>query len=146
VNWPKRGGGTSQVQPWERLGNPICVYGSPDSLNQLFAGGQRVLSPTFCLLDHHIHKNLFSGMSIAHLKDLQNQTIIFDNHSITLSENLSILLSEREHASLLAQVRCTFLQARTTRKKVPTWKAKTGDKTHEEARLGKAFPNSQILT
>ena len=37
VNWPQRRGGAGQVQPWKRLGNPICVHGSLDSLNEFLA-------------------------------------------------------------------------------------------------------------
>ena len=43
------------------------------------------------LLVHDIHRNLFSGFSIAHLEDVQNQTSIFDNHSTTLGEGASII-------------------------------------------------------
>ncbi|GHO81560.1 hypothetical protein KSD_93310 [Ktedonobacter sp. SOSP1-85] len=48
-------------------------------------------------------RNLLTCFSNAHLEDLQNQTIIFDNHSITLCSRASILPPDREHASLLLQ-------------------------------------------
>ena len=62
---------------------------------------------------YHIHKNLFSGFSIAHLEDVQNQTIIFDNHSTILCFLAPIILPDREHASLLLLVSWTFLQEGT---------------------------------
>src|SRR6266567_7925269 len=37
------------------------------------------------------HWNLFTCFSVAHLEDLQNQTIIFDNHSTTLCSRASII-------------------------------------------------------
>jgi hypothetical protein len=36
-------------------------------------------------------RNLFSGFSIAHLEDVQNQTIIFENRSITQGFGVSII-------------------------------------------------------
>src|SRR6202043_1889437 len=68
----------------------------PDPLNQFLAVGLHPLCLVFCLLeDHHIHRNLFSGFSIAHLEDLQNQTIIFDNHSTTLCKGASIITTRQ---------------------------------------------------
>jgi hypothetical protein len=50
------------------------------------------LGLAFCLLvDHHIHRNLFTCFSIIHLEDLQNQTIIFDNHYTILCSRVSII-------------------------------------------------------
>src|SRR5260221_11068776 len=46
-----------------------------------------------------MHRNLFSGFSIIHWEDLQNQTIIFANNSTTLFSKASILLSDRKHIS-----------------------------------------------
>ena len=43
------------------------------------------------LVVHDIHRTLFSDFSIAYLEDAQNQTIICDNHSITLREGASII-------------------------------------------------------
>jgi len=53
------------------------------------------------LVVDHIHRNLFSGFFIAHLEDVQNQTIIFDNHSTTLCEGASII-STRQRTCLAA--------------------------------------------
>src|SRR6266567_8014032 len=81
-----------QVQPWEQLGGPIFAHGPRDPLNQFLAVGLHQLGLAFCrLVDHHIHRNLFSCFSIAHLEDLQNQTTIFDNHSTTLCSRVSII-------------------------------------------------------
>jgi hypothetical protein len=46
-------------------------------------------------------------------KILQNQTMIFDNHSTTLCSMASIISLDRDHASLLLQVSWTFLQEGT---------------------------------
>src|SRR6266702_3316757 len=56
---------------------------------------------------------LFSCFSIAHLEDVQNQTIIFHNYSTILCKGVSIIPPDREHASLLWQVSWTFLQEGT---------------------------------
>src|SRR2546421_7413969 len=58
-------------------------------------------------------RNLFSGFSIIHREDVQNQTIIFHNYSTTLCEGASIIPSDREHASLPKQRSWTFLQEGT---------------------------------
>jgi hypothetical protein len=49
----------------------------------------------FFLEDHHIHRNLFSGFSIIHWEDLQNQTIIFANYSTTQSFGASIITTRQ---------------------------------------------------
>ena len=77
--------------------------------------GLHQLGLAFCLLViHHIHRNLFTCFSIAHLEDLQNQTIICANYSTTRCSRLSIIPPDREHASLLLQASWTFLQEGTT--------------------------------
>src|SRR5206468_12349575 len=81
-----------QVYPWERLGGPLCVHGPRNPLHQFLASGLHPLSLAFCLLVvDHIHKNLFSGCSIAQLEDAQNHSIICDNHSTTRSFGASII-------------------------------------------------------
>ncbi len=46
------------------------------------------------------------SFSIAHLEDLQNQTIIFDNHSTTLCEGASIITTrQRTCLSAFARVK-----------------------------------------
>jgi hypothetical protein len=58
------------VQPLEQLDGPIFAHGSPDPYNQFLAFGLQQHGLAFGLLvDHHIHRNLFSGFSIAHLED-----------------------------------------------------------------------------
>src|SRR5438552_3454559 len=44
---------------------------------------------------HHIHRNLFSGFSIIHLQDVQNQTIICANYSTTLCSRVSIITTRQ---------------------------------------------------
>src|SRR6266436_6184924 len=84
------------MQPLERLDGPIFADGSPDPYNQFLAVGLHPLGLVCCLLvDHHIHGNLFSCSSIAHLEDLQNQPIIFDNHSTTLCKGASIITTRQ---------------------------------------------------
>jgi quercetin dioxygenase-like cupin family protein len=48
------------------------------------------------LVDHHIHRKLFSGFSIAYQEDLQNQTSIFTNYSTTLCEGASIITTRQK--------------------------------------------------
>src|SRR5713226_8088669 len=96
VNRLQRRGGAGQVQSLERLDGPIFADGSPDPYNQFLAVGLHPLCLVFCLLvDHYIHRNLFSCFSIAHMEDLQNQTIIFDNHSTTLCSRASIITTRQ---------------------------------------------------
>jgi hypothetical protein len=65
------------VKPFERLGSSIFAHGSPNPFNQFLTVGLHQLGLAFCLLeDHDIHRNLFPCFSIAHLEDVQNQTII----------------------------------------------------------------------
>src|SRR5947207_2053232 len=109
VNWPQRRGGAGQVQPWKRLGNPICAHGSLDSLNEFLAIGLYPLDLTFSRrVEHSIHRSLFSGCSIAHLEDVQNPSIIGEDHSITPCSRMSIIASDRKHASLLALRKLDF--------------------------------------
>jgi mannose-6-phosphate isomerase-like protein (cupin superfamily) len=50
-------------------------------------------------------RNLFSCFSIAHLEDLQNQSIIFDNHSTILCEGVSIMTTrQRTRFSAFASI------------------------------------------
>ncbi len=84
------------MQPLEQLGGPILAYGLRNPLNQFLAIGLHPLCLAFCLLVvHDIHKNLFSYFSIDHLEDAQNQTIICDNHSITLFVGASIITTRK---------------------------------------------------
>src|SRR5216683_3650282 len=70
VNRLQRRGGAGQVQSLERLDGPIFADGSPDPYNQFLAVGLHPLCLVFWrLLDHHIHRNLFSCFSVAHLED-----------------------------------------------------------------------------
>src|SRR5690348_10676472 len=86
---------------WNQAGGKARFVGSE--------GGKHQHSLAFCLLVvHDIHKNLFSGFSIANLEDAQNQTIICNNYSITLCSRVSIIPPDREHASLLLQASWTF--------------------------------------
>jgi hypothetical protein len=54
------------------------------------------------LEDHHSHRNLFSGFSLAHLEDVQNYSIIGDYYSITLGEGASTITTRQRTTSLLA--------------------------------------------
>jgi len=84
------------VQPLERLDGPICAHGPRDPLHQFLAVGLHPLCLAFCrLVDHHIHRNLFSGFSIAHLQDVQNQTSIFDNYSTIQCSKVSIMTTRQ---------------------------------------------------
>src|SRR6266566_4853619 len=84
------------MQPLEQLGGPILAYGLRNPLNQFLAIGLHPLCLAFCLLVvHDIHKNLFSGFSIAHLEDVQNQTIICDDYSTTLFGGVSIITTRQ---------------------------------------------------
>jgi hypothetical protein len=97
------------VQPWKRLGNPICAHGSLDSLNEFLAIGLYPLDLTFSRrVEHSIHRSLFSGCSIAHLEDVQNPSIIGEDHSITPCSRMSIIASDRKHASLLTPRKLDF--------------------------------------
>jgi hypothetical protein len=94
-------GVTVQVQPWERLGGPIFAHGPRNPLHQFLAVGLHPLDLACCwLLDHHSHRNLFSGFSIIHRQNLQNQTIIFAIYSTTQGFGSFIMTTSREHASL----------------------------------------------
>jgi hypothetical protein len=84
------------VKPFERLGSSIFAHGSPNPFNQFLTVGLHQLGLAFCrLVDHHIHRNLFSGFSIAHLQDVQNYSIICDNYSTTLCEGVSIMTTRQ---------------------------------------------------
>ena len=83
------------MQPWDRLDNPICAHGSPDALGQFLALGLHYLGLAFGLLDHHLHRNLFVFVFSAHLQDLQNQTRLLDNRSITSCEDPSIITTRQ---------------------------------------------------
>src|SRR6266566_1341189 len=100
----QRQGVTVQVQPLERLGGPILAHGPRNPFHQFLAVGLHPLGLAFCLLVvHDIHSNLFSCFSIAHLKDLQNQTMIFHNYSTIRCEGASIITTrERTCFSALA--------------------------------------------
>jgi len=85
-----------QVQSWERLGGPILADGPPNALGQFLAIGLQQLRLAFCrLVVHHIHSNLFNGFSSVHLEDVQNQTIICANYSITRCEGASIIITRQ---------------------------------------------------
>src|SRR5437763_10670788 len=100
----QRRGAAIQVKPWERLGDPIFAQGPGNPLHQFLAVGLHQPGLAFCrLVDHHIHRNLSSGFSIIHREDVQNQTIIFTNYSITLCEGASIITS-RQRTCLAAFV------------------------------------------
>ena len=45
--------------------------------------------------DAKLHRNLFSGFSIIHREDVQNQTIIFTNYSTTRCEGASIMTTRQ---------------------------------------------------
>src|SRR5439155_11859971 len=82
--------------PLERLGGPIFVHGSRNPLHQFLAVGLHQLGLAFCrLVDHHMHRNLFSGFSIIHREDVQNQTIIFANYSTTQGFGASIITTRQ---------------------------------------------------
>src|SRR5260370_25893314 len=92
------------MKPLERLGGPIFAHGSRNPLNQFLAVSLHQLGLAFCrLVDHHMHRNLFSGFSIIHREDVQNQTIIFANHPTTLCE-VSSLITTRQSTCLSAFV------------------------------------------
>ncbi len=76
----------------QRLNGPILAHDPRNPLHQFYVVGLHALGLAFGLrMAHHIHWNLFFCFSVAHVKDLQNQTIIFDNYSITLCEGASII-------------------------------------------------------
>ncbi len=84
------------MKPSQRLGGPIFAHSPRNPLNQFLAVGLHPPCLAFCLLVvHDIHRNLFTCFSIAHLEDLQNQTIIFDNHSTTLCSRVSIMTTRQ---------------------------------------------------
>jgi hypothetical protein len=58
-------------------------------------------------------QQLFTAFRLAHLEDLQNQTIICDNYSTTLCEGASIIPPDKEHASLFLQTCWTFLPGKS---------------------------------
>ncbi|GLV60107.1 hypothetical protein KDH_69300 [Dictyobacter sp. S3.2.2.5] len=63
-----------------------------DALSQFFTIGLGPLCLALRrLVNYQFHSNLRSRFSLAHLEDLQNQTIIFRNHSITLRVKASII-------------------------------------------------------
>src|SRR5439155_22196473 len=96
VNLLQREGVAVQVQPLERLGGPILAHGLRNPLHQFLAVGLQQHGLAFCLLvDHHIHSNLFPGFCLAHLEDVQNQTIICANYSTTLCEGASIITTRQ---------------------------------------------------
>jgi hypothetical protein len=92
----QRRGAAVQVQPLERLGGPIFAHDSRNPLNQFLPVSLHQLGLAFCrLVDHHIHRNLFSGFSIIHLQDVQNQTIICANYSTTQGFGASIITTRQ---------------------------------------------------
>src|SRR2546421_8017688 len=82
--WPARAYRT----PGPRSGQAGITYTSPFPL---------VLVCWEVLVDHHIHRNPFTGFSVALVQDVQNQTIIFDNQSTIFFSRGSILLVGRGH-------------------------------------------------
>ena len=135
VNWPQRRGGAGQVQPWKRLGNPICVHGSLDSLNEFLAIGLYPLDLTFSrLLEHSIQRSLFSGCSIARPGRCAESV----NHwrgsfYHPLLQNVYNSLRQKTCFAAHAAQAGLFFKKRAMWKNVPICHAKTGGKIHEEA-------------
>jgi hypothetical protein len=59
-------------------------------------------------VDQQSHSTLFPGFCLAHLEDLQNQTIILDDYSTTLCGGVFILSTDRAHASRLVPRKLDF--------------------------------------
>jgi hypothetical protein len=92
---------------------PIFARGPRDPLHQFIAVGLHQHGLAFCLLlvVYHIHRNLFACFFIAHLEDLQNQTIICDNYSTIRCFRVSIITT-RQRICLSAFQACWTFSSR----------------------------------
>jgi hypothetical protein len=73
------------MQAFQRLNRPIFADSPCDTLDQLAPVGLRPVRLTLHLLEiHRIHRDFFTHFAMPPLQDLQNRTMVLENHHTTM--------------------------------------------------------------